>query len=197
MSDFDVNEFLAQSANVGEPVSTDNSDDPNDIDALLSDEGNLFDNVDIEALPEDPFGVPDGTYRFRITDVKFKVTNATKDLPVKKVGVTFSYAIADGPYEKRWASEWLYFPTKIDGEDEGKKVSALANLRNHLIAFGLSSSDLATFNHRNAKDMLDGNEFYGTVVNKKDKQGVKRLNFNKWVSLDGAGTGDDYDPFAS
>jgi hypothetical protein len=189
MTDFDYANF------VGTPQS-DEETTSNDLDLIL-DEGSIFDGVDLDSLPTNPFAIPDGTYKFRITGVKFSVTNATKDQDIKKVGVTFSYVVAEGDYEGRETTEWLYYPQKNDTEGPSKRVAGISNMRNHLEAYGIEQSDLTSFNHKTANDMVVGNEFYATVrVKKSNKPGDRDFtNFSDHRSL--TGSTDDFDPFGS
>jgi hypothetical protein len=190
------NENFDYSGFMGSPEQPGDASDPlSALDSVFG-EGGLFEDVDLDTLPKNPFSLPDNTYRFRITKVNIQPTAATKDLEEKKYGFTLTYQVAEGDYENRIITEWLHYPQRNDGSTEAQRIQSLANLKNHLEAYGLSNEDIKKFNHRTAFDMLDGNEFYATLTNKKDKNGKDQVQFSKWSRLEGFTGGDSYDPFA-
>lgn len=185
MSDeYDYNSIL------GNPSSSNESND--DLDNLFG-ESNVFDSVNREELPDNPFELPANTYRWRITSVKMARTGkGTGD----KVGLTLKYVVAEGPYTNRQAGEWLRIPFPSEDIEESQRIQALSNLNLHLKAFGLSVEQINGFNHRNCNQLL-GTEFWGTTVNAADRQDPSRKNikFTKWIPLSGNNSGDEYNPF--
>lgn len=64
-------------------------------------ENSLFGDLALEGAPDDPFAIPDSTYRAYLTDVK---KGPTKDK--SKVGVTFRYKISEGDHKDQEITEW-------------------------------------------------------------------------------------------
>lgn len=61
----------------------------------------LFGDLDLDNAPDDPFAIPDGTYKAYLTDVR---KGPTKD--GKKVGVTFKFKISEGDHKDQEVTEW-------------------------------------------------------------------------------------------
>lgn len=162
----------------------------NPLDSIFGD-GNVFDSVELDSLPDNPFELPANTYRWRIVGAEMKMSEKGN------LGLILKYSVAEGSYVNRQAGEWLRIPFPKDGLDEAQRTQAFSNLNLHLRAFGLSDDQIKTFSHRNCNQLL-GSEFWGTTVNvtRKDDPSRKDIRFTKLVSLTGR-TDTDYDPFGN
>lgn len=174
MSDFDVAGYLAGggSDNSG-LIGTPDNDDP--FAAILGD-GNLFDGVDREELPDDPFALPKNMYKWRVVSAELKPTENND----KKFGIMFKYEVADGDFAKRMTQEWMHYWNPQDGSTEQQKTIALAKMNQLLKAFGLSDEQISQFNHRNYKSVL-GSEFMCLGGSMPDRQDPSK----KFIRLQG------------
>jgi hypothetical protein len=190
----DIDDF----ANLG--LGDDVPDAPS-LDDIFGD-GNAFDTVKIDELPDDPFGLPANTYRWSIDSVELAPTKNNSE----KYNITVISKIVSGPYADRQVYEWLHYPRvdkngkALDGSSEVDLTRSFANLNLHLKAYGLSDDQIAKFNHRNYKELLMGNEYYATTYNQKDaKSGRTNVKLKDFRSLDqgsGQADNDDDNPFA-
>lgn len=184
--DYDYSSILGNPTGNGPEVSP--------LDDIFGDV-NVFDNVDRDSLPDNPFELPANTYRFRINGAEMKMTEP-KNGQSKKCGLILKYVVAEGSYANRRAGEWLRIPYPNEIIEEADKVSAMSNLNLHLKAFGLSDEQIKGFNHRNCNQLL-GAEFYGTTVNVTNREDPSRKDIKlvKWIPLSGGGSDDGYDVF--
>ena len=166
-----------------------------DFDSMLDDifgDENLFDGVDYDKLPDDPFALPENTYRWQVTDIVLKPTEKNKS----KFGFIIKYVIVEGSYSRRVTSEWLHYPNKSDGSTPDEVIRSKSILKNRFNAFGISPADQAQINHRNYRDYIMGCQFYGTTRNETDKKTHQvNVRFKKVVPVTGGSGSSDFDPF--
>lgn len=93
----------------------------------------MFGDLDIESAADDPFAVPDNTYRAFVTDVEVK---PTKD--GSKTGMTIIYKISEGEHEGKQIREWKNIPQPVDPKnpsDDDKR--AMSFLKQRLLDLGV------------------------------------------------------------
>lgn len=140
----------------------------------------MFEDVDFEAIPDDPFQLPPNTYIMRVTSAKM---NPGKE-NVNRYSIAMVYEVIDGQYKGRKVREWLHYPTKNDGVEADKKVISLSLMKARLTAFGYAPDEIKSFNHRNYQEMMIGKEFAGTTYNQKDRNSDQvNVRLNKTTPL--------------
>lgn len=133
-------------------MSENNEYDTQDVDLLGG--GGFFDGEDVAEVSDDPFGLPDGTYAFKIVKAYIKKTAAGD-----KVGLNVQLSCIDSAYRgiTVW-SQWRRVPMKADpdfnsrlaSDDADVKSTARAEferlqgfLKRDLLAYGLGANELA------------------------------------------------------
>ncbi len=122
-------------------------------------ESSLFGDLDLDNAPDDPFAIPDATYRAFLTNVK---KAPTKD--GKKTGVTFKYKISEGDYEGREVTEWK----SANATDD---VRTKSFLKQRIISLGVPTDRLGVVDPGD----LIGKEVYVTVKNRNGYANVDKV----------------------
>lgn len=161
----------------------------------------FFDGVeDLDTIPDDPFGIPDNTYRVRIMEANYGPTRATEKDDIPKYGITVKYQIIDGEYQTAFPfQEWLHTPGKNDdpNDPDPKKKAEVrrshSNLKKHFLAYGFGVDELRTIVPENGFEtagnvpMLVDREVYVKVKTKLDKQDRKQIQVQDLFSVDSEG----------
>lgn len=101
----------------------------------------FFDGVkNLDEIPDDPFALPDNTYRCRIVSAEH---NPTRNDP-NKYGILVKYQIIEGDYSNFLPfGEWIHTPNSSDDPDNPQIRRSYANLKKHFIAYGFGADELA------------------------------------------------------
>jgi hypothetical protein len=115
--------------------------------------GNIFGDIDVSEIPDDPFWVDDGTYLAVLGEIKV-VENEEKDTH----GLSFNWTITedDSEFEGSRVQDWKTTYPNLVPEDVTKEIKAdLSRLKNRLSQIGVPEEDM------NDPD-LDLNDYVGT-----------------------------------
>ncbi len=123
-------------------------------------ENSLFGDLDLDNAPDDPFLIPDATYRAFLTDVK---KGPTKKNP-HKLYVNFKYKISEGDYEGQEVGEWK----SANASDDTRTKSFL---KQRLISLGVPADRLGVVEPAD----LIGKEVYVTVKNREGYANVNKV----------------------
>ena len=151
----------------------------------MSDFGSFFDVDDAEAfdaIPDDPFYMEDGVYRWKIVEFSVKPTNAGD-----KTGMSVKLQCVDGAYRGNTQyGPWRRVPFRTDAdfaellnsEDEDKQVEGRtgmlklqAQLKKDFAAFGFGADEIRTLNPKEPNNFL-GREVMGRIKNKTLEDGT-------------------------
>lgn len=160
----------------------------------------FFDDAgDLDAIPDDPFALPDNTYKVRIIEARYGPTQGTKDSETPKFGITLKYQITEGKYSSFFPfTEWLHSPGKDDDKDALEIQRSYSTLKKHFLALGFAVTELNDIKPDNGRDkegtvpMLVDREAYVKTVTRLDKNKRKQIQINDITPVDGAtDTGSD------
>lgn len=100
----------------------------------------FFDNVkNLDEIPDDPFGIPDGTYKIRVIEATHNPTKNDQN----KFGLLLKYQVIEGPYSNAFPfTEWLHTPGQNDDPSDVNIMRSYANLKKHFLAFGFGADEL-------------------------------------------------------
>jgi hypothetical protein len=133
----------------------------------------LFGDLDVASANDDPFAIPDNTYRAYVFGVK---TGMSKGNPEKgtlpKNGITFTYKIADGPHEGKQVNEWKHLPEADENLTPEELERAKSYLKQRLITFGVPSDRQ---NDVEADDLIGTEVFITVQTNENGFVGVKSV----------------------
>lgn len=145
------------------------------------DESIFDDDIDVDAIPDNPNHLPEDTYLCRITKAVLKLT-AKKD----KIGLTLTYQITEGKYAVMFPfTEWLWCPRKPkdagpDFEWSPEEIRANSRLKKHFEAAGFGADE-----YRKTKPSeLIGKYILVRTKNKKDSDDMERVNVAGVLSPD-------------
>lgn len=133
-------------------------------------ESSLFGGLDLESAADDPFAIPDSTYKAYLTDVQKKPTRDGS-----KVGVTFKYRISEGDYKDQEVTEWK-------SANPGDDIRTKSFLKQRIVSLGVPADRIGVVDPGD----LIGKEVYITV---KNRNGF--ANINKVTLVDASESGGD------
>ena len=123
----------------------------------------IFGDLDVESAADDPFAVPDNTYKAFLFDVK---VGPTKD--GTKTGMSLTYKISEGEHEGKQITEWKRIPTPADPKnldaDDQRKTNVF---QNHWYVNTVTPEDLI------------GKSVLVTVKSEKGYTNVKKLELDE------------------
>ena len=128
--------------------------------------GNLFGDIDVNEIPEDPFHVDDGTYLSVLTEVKAVQRNSDG-----QHGLAFKFSITeeDSEFEGNTLNAWKNFYPDLTEDDFTPEVKKdLSRLKGFLLSLGVPEEDLNEFAENT--DQYIGTEYYVTVKNTVDSK---------------------------
>lgn len=171
---------------------------------MSEDTGSFFDAVDdLDDIPDDPFALPNNTYKVRITAANYGPTQGTKDQDVPKYGITVTYQIIEGEYSTFFPfTEWLHVPGENDDpNDPDEKVRSAvrrshSSLKKHFLAYGFEQSELRNIKPENGLKkpgevpMLVDREVFVKVTTKLDKNKRKQIQVQDQFRVDSDGAGE-------
>jgi hypothetical protein len=128
----------------------------------------IFGELDVESAADDPFAIPDNTYRAVLTDAKVGPTKAGD-----KIGLTLIYTInSDDQFNERIVSEWKGIPEPNDPknltEDESRQA---AFLKQRMLSLGIPPERINSV----TPDDLIGRECFITIFNKNGYMNIRKL----------------------
>ncbi len=126
--------------------------------------GNLFGDIDVNEIPEDPFHVDDGTYLSVLTEIKAVQRNSDGQ---HGIAVKFSITEEDSEFEGNTLNAWKNYYPDLTEEDLTPEVKKdLSRLKQFLTQLGVPEEDMDNF-LENTDDYIGG-EYYVTVKNTTD-----------------------------
>lgn len=116
----------------------------------------IFGELDVESANDDPFQIPDNTYRATVTDAKVGPTNNGD-----KVGLTIVYTInSDDEHDGKSVSEWKHIPTPNDPKNLTPEESKAASfLKQRMLSLGIPAERINSV----TPDDLKAREVYITT----------------------------------
>lgn len=134
----------------------------------------LFEELDIASAKDNPWEIPNNTYRCLVTDVVVKKNQSDN------MGMTFYYTIQDGEQKGLKVSEYKRMPHPTDAEplDKADADKALSYIKMRLASLGIPEERMNSVE----KDDLIGIECFVTT-----KQNGQYTNVNNVTLQDSAG----------
>jgi len=131
----------------------------------------IFGDLDVESAADDPFAVPDNTYKAFLFDVK---VGPTKD--GTKTGMSLTYKISEGEHEGKQITEWKRIPTPADPKNlDADDQRALSFLKARMLSLGIPASAVNTV----TPEDLIGKSVLVTVKSEKGYTNVKKLELDE------------------
>lgn len=140
----------------------------------------MFGNLDIESAADDPFALPDNTYKAVLTEVK---VGPSKNGDKTVLSLIFTVQSED-EHDGKTIREWKVIPTPNDPKnlsDEEKRNASF--LKRRMLDLGIPPERINTLE----PDDLIGKEVYVTTVSKSD--GAKTYVNVRKVTLVESGLG--------
>lgn len=147
----------------------------------------FFDNVDdLDTIPDDPFGLPDNTYKVRIVEAKYGPTQGTKEDANPKFGITVKYQITEGDYVTAFPfTEWLHTPGGSDDPTSPDIRRSLSNLKKHFLAYGFGVDEIRGIKPDGEEvPALVDREVFVKVRTRPDKNQRKQIQVQDLFSID-------------
>lgn len=153
----------------------------------------IFGDLDVDRVPDDPFFIEDGSYRWVVTKAGWKTVHPTDgSTPYINANYTATINEEDSPYHGK--SVPLSYrvlagvKTKdMDHADRVKATEAASRHKQFLRGIGLSESDMLELNEESTPHIIVGREFtgeYKLVKNTKGTGGNDYRNINKMRPLE-------------
>jgi hypothetical protein len=128
----------------------------------------IFGELDVEAAADDPFAVPNNTYRTILTDAKVGPTKAGD-----KIGMTLTWTIqSEDEHNGKMITEWKHIPTPANPKeltDEEKRTTSF--LKKRMLDLGIPPERINSI----TPDDLIGRECMVSVVNNNGYVNVKKV----------------------
>lgn len=126
----------------------------------------IWGDLDIDEIGTDPFGLPENTYLFLVTDAKVEQKENRTGLVVK-----FQVEMPGTQYDKRPQSKYYpFYPGKKNEDLNAQELQDMERLNKDLEqAFDLSDSERKGLTPK----QLVGKLFYGDVKHSQGKTGTK------------------------
>lgn len=129
---------------------------------------NIWGDLDVESAADDPFAVPNNTYKAILTDVKVGPTKAGD-----KVGITLTWTIdSEDEHNGKFITEWKHIPRPVDPQNLTDDESRAASfLKKRMLDLGIPPERVNTVR---PEDLM-GRECMVTVVNKDGYTNVRKV----------------------
>lgn len=129
--------------------------------------GSLFGELDIASASDDPYGVPDDTYKCVVSDLKIAKNSKGNR------GMTLTFKVAEGDYRGQEITDYKRLPSSEDAEPlVGKKrEDALSYIKLRLRDLGIPDSQMNSLK----REDLVGTECYVSTI-KKTSNGSTFVN---------------------
>lgn len=128
----------------------------------------IFGDLDVESAADDPFAVPNNTYRTILTDAKVGPTKAGD-----KIGLTITWTIqSEDEHNGKMITEWKHIPDPGDPKnlsDEEKRAASF--LKKRMLDLGIPPERINSV----TPDDLIGRECMVRVVTKGDYTNVQKV----------------------
>lgn len=139
----------------------------------------IWGDLDVEAAADDPFAVPNNTYRAVLTDAKVGPTKAGD-----KVGLTITWTInSEDEHNGKMITEWKQIPQPVDPKnltDEEKRTTSF--LKKRMLDLGIPPERINSV----TPDDLVGRDCMVSVVNKDNYVNVRKvILIENGVAFDG------------
>lgn len=120
--------------------------------------GSLFGDLDIASASDNPYGVPDDTYKCVVADLKIALNSKGNR------GMTLTFKVTEGDYKGQEITDYKRLPSSVDKEPlTGKKrEDALSYIKLRLRDLGIPDSQMNSLK----REDLVGTECYVSTITK-------------------------------
>ena len=172
----------------------------------------VFGDLDLDEIPDDPYFIENGTYKWRVLSCEYKTANPTEkdkeNYPGyyelsgddKKTSIIFNLVVNDPTSKFHGRKQPIYLPVfprinqalleELSPEEHGRITDSLSRVKQTLRGFGLSETEIRQFNQETGPDLTVG-RLCTAEFNSNEKDGKNYKNVRNIKPLDEDEDNDD------